>query len=231
MQRKIFITADGSHSVEIPQMNVSYHSRHGAIQESLHVFINAGLIPFFNADIPATTKIFEMGFGTGLNALLTLIEAEKNNRKIYYETVEACPLEVSYIEALNYCGQLNRNDLQLFFKKMHGCSWNDAHEITPYFTIKKINQSFIDISIQSTNQPFNLIYYDAFAPIAQPELWTKEIFEKLFTMLLAEGVLVTYCSKSEVRRAMQHAGFIVEKLKGPPGKREMVKCTKPASAD
>ena len=226
MRREIFITADGSHSIEMPEINVSYHSKHGAIQESMHVFINAGLIHCINS-APSAINIFEMGFGTGLNALLTLIEAEKNRRGVYYETVEADPLNASCIDELNYCEQLNRKDLQPLFKKLHTCAWNTATEITSYFSLKKINQSILDLSGQPINQKFNLIYYDAFAPAAQPELWTKEVFEKLFMMLGPEGILVTYCSKGDGRRAMQAAGFVVQKLKGPPGKREMVKCIKP----
>jgi tRNA U34 5-methylaminomethyl-2-thiouridine-forming methyltransferase MnmC len=122
---------------------------------------------------------------------------------------------------LNYCEQLHRKDLEPVFQQLHQCDWEKDISITSFFTLKKVR---IDLINLSTYQPVNLIYYDAFAPSAQPELWTKEIFEKLYQMLLPGGILVTYCSKSDVRRAMQAAGFIVEKIPGPRGKREMVRC-------
>jgi tRNA U34 5-methylaminomethyl-2-thiouridine-forming methyltransferase MnmC len=221
MNRVIFVTNDGSSSIEVPSLNVTYHSRHGAINESLHVFINAGLL-YWNEQNPQQEgcRIFEMGFGTGLNALLTLMEAERTQRRIIYHAVELYPLEEGMISQLNYCDQLQRPDLKNAFLELHSWEWEEEKAMTSFFTLRK---SGISLSEYSSATAYDIIYYDAFAPNAQPELWTKEIFEQLYKMLLPGGLLVTYCSKSEVRRAMKAAGFTVEKLPGPPGKREMVR--------
>lgn len=220
MHRQPIITKDGSHTISIPEMNVTYHSHHGAIQESMHVFIDAGLKHITTHLQKSDITIFEMGFGTGLNALLSFIEAERNQLKIHYTAVELFPLHEEEINVLNYCEQLRRNDLEPVFHQLHQCEWEKDVVITPFFTLYKKKIDLINLSI---SQPVNLVYYDAFAPAAQPELWTKEIFEKLITILAPDGILVTYCSKGDVRRAMQAAGFNVEKIPGPPGKREMVR--------
>lgn len=220
MERKIILTGDGSHSISVPELKVAYHSIHGAIQESLHVYINAGLYGSGHSQRPGPYKILEVGLGTGLNALLTLIEAEKNNLNIYYEAIELYPLTAEEVNALNYCDQLDRPDLQSAFEKIHSCEWETVIAIKKNFVLKKIRA---DLTNHLTIQQFNLIYFDAFAPNAQPELWTKEIFEKMHSMLESGGVLVTYCSKGDVRRNMIAAGFEVEKLPGPPKKREMLR--------
>ena len=220
MQRKLILTSDGSHTISLPGLNATYHSIHGAIQESRHVFIEAGL----KSGTPAKAgnlNIFEVGFGTGLNALLTVIEAEKLQTGIYYETVEQFPLDSHETSLLNYCKQLGRDDLQPLFERLHHCEWEKEIQLKPDFIFKK---SQIDLLTFGTSGTFELIFFDAFAPNVQPELWTKDIFEKMFAMLEPGGVLVTYCSKGDVRRAMQAAGFIVEKLPGPKGKREIVRC-------
>lgn len=222
MEREIMITADGSVTIAIPELNVTYHSKHGALQESMHVFIEAGLKPLLHRQ--ETICIFEMGFGTGLNALLTLMEAEKHQQKIYYQSVEAFPLEKEMVARLNYCEQLQRPELKPLFEQLHASPWNQPITLTPWFALQKNNTTLFNLS---TNQLFNLIYYDAFAPNAQPELWTVDAFTHLFSMLMEGGILVTYCSKGNVRRAMQAAGFTVAKIPGPPGKREMVRAGKP----
>lgn len=201
-------------------MNVTYHSHHGAIQESMHVFIDAGLKYVSDTLKVSYPSVFEMGFGTGLSALLTLIEAERKQLKIHYTTIELFPLHEAETMLLNYCEQLQRKDLEPVFQQLHHCEWEKDISITAFFTINKHRADLLNLS---TYQPVNLIYYDAFAPSVQPELWTKEAFEKLYNMLLPGGILVTYCSKSDVRRAMQEAGFLVEKIPGPRGKREMVR--------
>lgn len=218
MQRQIISTSDGSHTVSVPELHVTYHSIHGAIQESIHVFIKAGLeylMSQLKADEPI--HIFEMGFGTGLNAFLTAIEAEKHQRKILYTSVELYPLSDDEIALLNYKEVLGQPEL---FQKLHQVSWNEQNAITDYFNLKKQQTSLADFHSDSN---FHLVYYDAFAPAAQPELWTKGIFDKLYSMMLPGGMLVTYCSKGDVRRAMQAAGFHVEKIPGPPRKREMLR--------
>ena len=220
MKREIFITGDGSHSISVPVLNVAYHSVYGAIQESLHVFINAGYYGSSRLQRPDPYKIFEVGFGTGLNALLTLIEAERTKTNIHYETVELYPLAEEEVNELNYCDHIHRPDLKNVFKQLHSCEWEKEVLITENFVFKKKN---IDLENHLKTQQFNLIYFDAFAPNAQPELWTKEVFDKMYSMLLPGGMLVTYCSKGDVRRAMMAAGFEVEKLQGPPRKREMLR--------
>lgn len=225
MQRNLIITGDGSHSVEVPYMSVTYHSTHGAIRESLHVFIEAGLKPLLHRQ--ETIHIFEMGFGTGLNALLTLLEATSHQQKINYQAVEAFPLEKEIALQLNYCGQLQQPEWKPFFEQLHTSPWDQPLVLNPWFALQKHHTTLFNLSI---DQPANLIYYDAFAPNAQPELWTVEVFTKLYGMLADGGVLVTYCSKGDVRRAMQAAGFTVEKIPGPPGKLEMVRAVKLLSA-
>ena len=223
MERKIITTKDGSHTVAIPEMNVTYHSIHGAIQESMHVFIQAGLKDSGMFDYVAVQGILEIGFGTGLNALLTLIEADRHKNRIYYTAIELYPLNETEISKLNYCEQLNQPHYKPLFEKMHQCEWEEMFEITDNFRLTKIKCSLLDFS---TENSFWLIHFDAFAPAAQPELWTKEVFEKLYSMTNEGGILVTYCSKGDVRKAMQAAGFGVEKIPGPPGKREMLRATK-----
>jgi tRNA U34 5-methylaminomethyl-2-thiouridine-forming methyltransferase MnmC len=224
MKREIIITADGSQSISIPEMGVTYHSTHGALQESQHVFMEAGLNYFLlNQTIQtAELKILEMGFGTGLNALLTLIEAGKKQQKIYYETIEPFPLEACVFNALNYCEHLQRPDLESLFVLMHECTWNNVIELTPYFIFKKVNATFANFS---TNQLFNIVYFDAFAPDIQPALWTADAFKKIAGLMKKDAVLTTYCSKSIVRKAMAEAGLTVEKIPGPPHKREMVRAS------
>ena len=226
MKRKLILTGDGSHSISVPELKVAYHSIHGAITESLHVFIEAGLYgsrPRSNRG-PEPFRILEVGFGTGLNALLTLIEAEKTKTITYYETVELFPLSENEIKELNYCEQLGKPELQQPFQILHTREWEKEIAITENFTLLKRNE---DLLTSKFFEPFELIYFDAFAPNAQPELWTKEIFDKMFAWLEPGGLLVTYCSKGDVRRAMIAAGFEVEKLPGPPGKREMIRAAHP----
>ena len=222
MERRIIKTADGSDTVFIPEMNVSYHSKHGAIQESMHVFIEAGLRYIINQLTNKPINIFEMGFGTGLNAFLTVIEAEEKGIKVYYETVEKFPLSKEDVDSLNYEAVVKHEKL---FQQIHECKWNKEVRLNEYFTLKKVHEDLINYSTEvlSEVEGFNIIYYDAFAPIAQPELWTEDTFKHLYLMLLPGGILVTYCSKGSVRRAMKAAGFNVKKIPGPPGKREMVR--------
>lgn len=221
MKREFIITKDGSHTIAVPELNVAYHSRYGAVQESVHVFIESGLhYVLSRSERPEVLSVFEMGFGTGLNAFLTAIEAEKLQTKVRYTAVETFPLTLEETAVLNYPEILGHAAL---FQRMHDCEWNKAIRLTDYFTLEKQQTSLLNFS---TSQPFNLVYYDAFAPLAQPELWTKEVFQKLFSMMHEGGVLVTYCSKGDVRRTMTAAGFRVAKISGPPGKREMLRAEK-----
>ncbi|MBL7741788.1 MAG: tRNA (5-methylaminomethyl-2-thiouridine)(34)-methyltransferase MnmD [Chitinophagaceae bacterium] len=223
MERMIILTKDGSHTISIPEMKVTYHSVHGAIQESQQVFIQAGFYGLHAIAGPGQLCILEVGFGTGLNMLLTAIEAEKTERNIYYAALEPNPLDEAEAVSLNYCRLLDREDLQEDFIRVHRCPWNKSISVTEHLLLHKSDKTLQAFQHATL---FNLIYFDAFAPVAQPELWTKEIFEKLYKLLLPGGILVTYCSKGVVRRNMQAAGFTTERLPGPPGKREMLRATK-----
>ena len=220
MNREIIITGDGSHSISVPDLNVAYHSIHGAITESMHVFIKAGLIDSEIFEYIGVHQVLEVGFGTGLNALLTLIEADKHKNRIYYTAIELYPLNEEITNQLNYCEQLNLPQYNPRFERMHEIEWEEMYEISEYFRLTKTKCNVADFA---TNDLFDIIYFDAFAPAAQPELWTKEIFEKMYSLLKPAGILVTYCSKGDVKRNMIAAGFEVEKLQGPPKKREMIR--------
>lgn len=213
------ITLDGSTTIHLPDWDEQYHSKNGAIQEAYHVFINTGFEQFLQENI----SILEIGFGTGLNSFITFLEAEKANKKIDYVGVEAYPVEEGEIEKLNYVSELKAENNQEIFTKMHVVSWEEKQAISNSFSLTKRKQFFHEI--EDVNQ-FDLIYFDAFGAKNQPELWTEEIFSKMFAAIKQNGILVTYSAKGSVRRAMQAVGFIVERLPGPPGKREMLRATK-----
>ncbi|MFT3677915.1 MAG: tRNA (5-methylaminomethyl-2-thiouridine)(34)-methyltransferase MnmD [Chitinophagaceae bacterium] len=223
VDRKIIVTADGSHSIQVEGTALTYHSLHGAIQESRHVFIEAGLAPWLQQQ-QKQLRIFEMGFGTGLNAWLTWLQARQAQQSIYYTSIEQFPLTEQQANSLNYCAQLGLPQWQPDFLSMHSCAWNSEHMLDSRFTLYKIQSSLTTLSLST--EPFHLFYFDAFAPTAQPELWTEEIFSKLFALAAPGATLLTYCSKSVVRRAMQAAGWQVSKLPGPAGKREMVRAAR-----
>jgi tRNA U34 5-methylaminomethyl-2-thiouridine-forming methyltransferase MnmC len=219
LKREIIITSDGSTTIHLADWNENYHSKHGAIQEANHVFIKMGLSLFFEQKECA---VLEIGFGTGLNVLLTLLNSEKNNLKVNYETIEGHPVEFSEIQNINFPEQLKID--RSLFNHLHQAEWEVSHQITKNFSLKK-RKLFFDQIIN--NNQFDLIYFDAFGPRVQPELWTASIFNLMFNALKSKGILVTYSANSNARRAMQAVGFLVEKLPGPPGKREMLRATKP----
>ena len=221
---QIITTEDGSHTLFAEQFNEIYHSRHGAIQESQHVFIKTGLDYVLEQNKTNTATILEIGFGTGLNALLTMIEAEKRNLKINYTTIELYPVDIATIKELNYTQQLGYEYCYGPYHSMHLVRWNEAHDVTPNFNFKKINTSVLECMFEP--ESFDLIYFDAFAPDNQPEMWSVDVFRKMYTALRTGGILVTYCSKGVVQRTMKEAGFTVEKTPGPPGKREMLRTAK-----
>lgn len=223
MQREIQLTADGSHTVSIPALKITYHSSHGAMGESRHVFINAGLLPLLNEPSQQPVRILEIGFGTGLNALLSLQEAIKQQRQIHYIALEIFPLLPTEVALINH-GQLLC--MEESFLQIHAAAWEKDIYINECFTLSKKKRSVLQPILL---KPVNCIFFDAFAPAVQPEVWTQDIFEKMYALLLPGGTLLTYCSKSEVRRAMQAAGFSVTKIPGPWGKREMVRAIRPAN--
>ena len=222
MERVIQHTADGSATIAIPSMAVTYHSTHGAIQESMHVFIAAGW-QFLLQQQPAkqTIHLLEMGFGTGLNALLTYQLA--NEKEVYYETLEQFPLPETITQQLGYADNLSDKTLGTTFSAMHACEWGRVVNIGRQFHLCKRREKLEDYQPSSL---IDLVYFDAFAPNTQPELWTSPIFNKLYQAQSAGGILVTSCSKGDVRRAMLAAGYQVEKIPGPPGKREMLRAIK-----
>jgi tRNA U34 5-methylaminomethyl-2-thiouridine-forming methyltransferase MnmC len=228
LKRNIITTADGSKTIQIEDWDEQYHSKHGAIQEAEHVFIKEGLHHFYhslkneNHTKAAEISILEIGFGTGLNAFLTLLEAEKIKANVNYVGVEAYPVDVDEIRQLNYA-ELISNENKHLFNKLHEVSWEVQHEISSNFKLQKRQQFFSEIT--DTNA-FDLVYFDAFGARVQPELWTKSIFEIMYKALKPNGVLVTYAAIGEVKRNMRALGFTVERLKGPPGKRHMLRATK-----
>jgi tRNA U34 5-methylaminomethyl-2-thiouridine-forming methyltransferase MnmC len=219
LERKIITTSDGSTTIQIVDWNEQYHSIHGAIQEAYHVFIKYGLSLFEHQ----TLNILEIGFGTGLNAIITSIECKNYHLVINYVGVEAYPVKSEEIAQLNYIEQLKAVDFKDQFIKMHSGSWETARKLADNFTLTKQQKFFTEIT---DIDAYHLIYFDAFGARVQPELWTEAIFLIMYKALKENGVLVTYAAKGSVRRAMIAVGFLVEKLPGPPGKREMLRARK-----
>ncbi|MFN8348908.1 MAG: tRNA (5-methylaminomethyl-2-thiouridine)(34)-methyltransferase MnmD [Spirosomataceae bacterium] len=226
MNTRFFITADGSHTLYNEALNAHYHSVHGALQESQHIFIDLGFkealrrrsdqLPGFATPL----TVFEMGFGTGLNALLTLHEAEKAKIPVHYAAVEAYPVTEAESWQLNYDSLFQTEGLAL----LHRAGWGEPVPLSPYFTLEKHPATLQDFT---TPLRFDAVYYDAFAPEVQPELWTREIFEKIALWLNPGGNLTTYCSKGYVQRHLKAAGFTVEKHPGPAWKREVLRAIRP----
>lgn len=217
----IFKTDDGSHSIISNEFGEAYHSRHGAIAESQHVFINAGLIPHLESK--DRMAVLEIGLGTGLNALMTAIHTIPQNKPIHYTAYEKYPLSKVAILRLNYIQELKAEKWQSLFNDMHLCPWHDNHELHPQFTIHKIEADFSDLS--DSNQ-YDLIYMDAFAPTAQALYWELPFISQLANALKPGGTIVSYCAKGSFKRALKSAGLEVEGLPGPPGKREMTRARK-----
>lgn len=214
MERKIIKTEDGSTTIHLVDWGECYHSKNGAIQEAYHVFINNGLSLVKEKSV----SILEMGFGTGLNAFVTLLESEQNDLRIDYVGIEAYPISDEEIQSLNYVEQLNAEKFKDEFSLMHNSEWGVKTKITENFTLTKRKQLFQDID--DLNQ-YDIVYFDAFGYPFQPELWSEAIFVKMFNSIKEKGILVTYAARGVIKRAMQHAGFQVKKVPGPPGKREM----------
>lgn len=221
MNPELIITGDGSHTIYVPQLNEHYHSTYGAIQESRHVFIESGLKHVFSGQF--LVKILEVGFGTGLNALLSSIEAENSGKTIHYTSIEPFPLNPDLTRQLNYPEQLG-SETDLLFKKIHDAEWNRENHITDHFILRKVLYSLEKIELE--DNCFDLVFFDAFGPEVQPELWKEEIFQKIFLSEKNGGILVTYSAKGSVRRALKNSGFSVEKIPGPTGKREITRAVK-----
>ncbi len=211
-------TADGSHTIFVPALNEHYHSVNGAIQESVHVFIQAGLKQVDRSNI----RVLEIGFGTGLNAFLTLREIENGGHyregAVTYYAIEQFPPEPEVIRQLNYAAQAWPEQAALF-DTLHAVAWEEAVAVTSRFTLQKMQA---DARACVFPAGIDLVYFDAFAPEKQPELWEQEMFDRLYACMADEAIIVTYCAKGEVRRRMQAAGFRMERLEGPPGKRHIL---------
>ncbi|MDR3366821.1 MAG: tRNA (5-methylaminomethyl-2-thiouridine)(34)-methyltransferase MnmD [Prevotellaceae bacterium] len=215
--QNIAVTADGSHTVRSEQFNECYHSERGAVMESRHVFIDAGFRQVERAQI----AVLEVGFGTGLNALLTMLEAEKSGQHVYYESIDPYPLDLSTAEMLNFSAFLGI-DKQLFME-LHRHEWNTPFAVTPRFTLHKIKKNLLNYSLQGK---FDVVYFDAFSPEAQPELWTNEVFSRIYSSLNNNSLLTTYSSKGTAKRNLREAGFTVQRLPGAGGKRHMLRAVK-----
>ena len=219
MRREIITTSDGSTTIHLPDWDENYHSKHGAIQEAKHVFIENGLSLFKDKSI----AILEIGFGTGLNAFITFLESKKLNIAADYVGVEAYPVSATEILSMNYVNELDAKAENQIFEQMHTSNWEEKTAISNTFSLTKRKQFFAEID---DVEQFDLIYFDAFGYRVQPELWSTEIFQKMYNALKPDGVLVTYAARGVVKRSMMEVGFTVEKLPGPPGKREMFRATK-----
>jgi len=218
---KLITTSDGSHSLFNDVLNETYHSVHGAIQESMHVFIKHGL-EYKLQEASSPISILEVGFGTGLNALLTLRAAKAHQRKISYTTIEPHPLSGDLWSKLNYASSLGmEND----FRKIHESNWADLIEIHSCFNLLKLCTTLQDVHLPM--REFDLVYFDAFAPSKQPELWESTVLSKIEQAMRTRGIFVTYCAKGQLKRDLKELGLVVETLSGPPGKKEMVRAIKP----
>jgi tRNA U34 5-methylaminomethyl-2-thiouridine-forming methyltransferase MnmC len=220
LKREIIQTSDGSTTIHLPEWEESYHSKHGAIQEAYHVFIQNGLSLFREKE---TVAIMEIGFGTGLNAFITFLEAKKNNQKISYTGIEAYPISPEEVPLMNYAQELEAAANAPVFAAMHHAEWEIPVALDAAFEFTKNKLFFNEIQYK---QAFDLIYFDAFGFRVQPELWSAEIFAIMYKALKPEGTLVTYAARGIIKRNMQEAGFTVTKMAGPPGKREMMRATK-----
>jgi tRNA U34 5-methylaminomethyl-2-thiouridine-forming methyltransferase MnmC len=215
---ELILTTDGSHTIFVPELNEHYHSIHGAVQESLHIFIKNGL----EASNANPVSILEVGFGTGLNALLTAINCSVENREVNYTSVEKYPIDADIINKLNHHQFAGKKGKEIFYM-IHSAPWNTMVNICSNFNLKKIETDF-------TKEPllgkYDLIYFDAFGPDKQPEMWTRNIFKKISSLTNKNGIFVTYSAKGEVKRSLIASGFGVTLLPGPPGKRQMIRAVK-----
>ena len=219
-KRKIITTNDGSHSLLVPELNEQYHSVHGAKQEAEHVFLKMGLNGFCESNKVSELSVLEVGFGTGLNTLLTAGWAQKNKIKINYTTIEKYPVSLEEFNQLNYGDLLGDNEL---YRKITNADWEEFVDVTHEFCLKKLELDLVENTLPLGQ---DVVFFDAFAPNKQPKLWEVNIFQKIFEVMNLGGAMVTYCCQGQARRNMIAAGFKVEKVPGPPGKREMLRAWK-----
>lgn len=222
--KEIEITADGSATVYIPELDEHYHSVKGALAESKHVYVDCG----FRRCDKLSVRLLEIGFGTGLNAVLTALNCE--NKTVEYISLELYPLDVEIVRKMRYgellacSGHESANEI---FGRIHSSVWGEPTVITPRFSLKKIKCDLTDPCLQLPENT-DVVYFDAFAPEKQPEMWSEDVFMRIYRAMSEDGILTTYCAKGEIRRRLQSVGFRVERLSGPPaGKREILRAVKP----
>jgi len=213
LKRIIKLTNDGSPTIYNATVNECYHSIFGAIQESQHVFIKNG----FELIKKQHLNVFEMGFGTGLNAFLTLVSAEENNITTFYDAIELYPLENKIINELSY--EIKNSIYNNKYNEIHNANWGEYNEISPHYYLRKIKANILEYEFEKT---YDVVYFDSFSPEKQPELWTYEVFKKIFNNIQINGILTTYCAKGIVKRTLKSVGFEVNLVEGPPGKRQMI---------
>ncbi|NEV93916.1 tRNA (5-methylaminomethyl-2-thiouridine)(34)-methyltransferase MnmD [Psychroflexus sp. YR1-1] len=224
MKRQVVTTADGSKTIRIEDWDEHYHSTHGAIQEALHVYIQAGLEYFSEQHQPKSIRVLEAGYGTGLNALLACLWSQNSNIEVDYSGMEAFPISEAERRALDYPKRLEEAQVESIYEQLHLAPWEEWSPITKTFRLKKQKLLFSELELKNE---VDVVFYDAFGPRVQPELWEKPIFERFYEALKPEGVLVTYSVKGTARRALQALGFEVDIIEGPPGKRHMMRAYKP----
>lgn len=215
MKTKLQLTNDGSHTLFVPELDETYHSVHGAVNEAKHVFLKMGM----DEHEASPLRILEIGFGTGLNAFLTALHANEQGRSVVYHSIEKYPVAEETIQQLNYAEQIDASYKDLY-NQLHTVSWEEEHKVNDSFTLKKIKGDLTSFDFASK---YDVIYFDAFAPNKQDEMWSEAIFQKMYDCLNPKGIIVTYCAKGSVKRTLKAVGFEQENLPGPPGKREMIR--------
>ncbi|MBP3680188.1 MAG: tRNA (5-methylaminomethyl-2-thiouridine)(34)-methyltransferase MnmD [Bacteroidaceae bacterium] len=216
---KLEQTADGSFTLYVPELDEHYHSVKGALTESQHIFIDMGL----KHSQATNPYILEIGLGTGLNCFLTYLTSKETGQAIHYTGIERFPLSEEVIDQLDYATLIGKGEKEIY-QAIHQAAWNKEVLLSPHFSLHKIEGDFTQYSFLGK---YDLIYFDAFAPEKQPEMWEQPLFDMLYELLNPGGILTTYCAKGVVRRMLQAAGFTVERLAGPPGgKREILRATK-----
>ena len=225
MKLEIIDTLDGSQTIYLPDMDEQYHSIKGAITESNYVYIEKGFL-FHKSKKPI---VFEVGFGTGLNCLLTALQAQKHKRATTFYTIEKYPLQNEIVQQLNYGKQISE-EAQKLFEKIHECNWNEPTQLTHYFNLVKLKADLIENDLNEIEN-YDIIYFDAFGPDKQAEMWQASIFKKIYSHTAPNGVFVTYSAKGVVRRELAASGFEMKRLPGPPGKFHMLRGIKRVSAN
>jgi tRNA U34 5-methylaminomethyl-2-thiouridine-forming methyltransferase MnmC len=217
---QIRMTKDGSHTLWVPELQESYHSFHGAVTESAHVFINNGIDHYLQVHDVTEISVLEVGFGTGLNALLTCAYSQKNRHRIKYTTLEPFPLEWAFLSQLNYPDHVNHEQSQFWFKELHQTQWGQIEWLNPYFSFLK---SLDPVQEHAPSGRYHICFFDAFAPSKQHEIWDQKVLEVIRRGLTKSGMLVSYCAQGQFKRNLRQLGFEVETLPGPPGKKEMTR--------